>query len=64
MFSASATCFINVLENINVESPEYRNDFKVEKELYLTGAHKPVRVSTIIGKRAAVKGKLTKKEKK
>ncbi|KAI8059700.1 hypothetical protein BDF21DRAFT_139762 [Thamnidium elegans] len=56
MFSASATCFINVLENINVESPEYRNDFKVEKELYLTGAHKPVRVSTIIGKRAAVKG--------
>ncbi|GAA5805680.1 hypothetical protein EDC94DRAFT_698755 [Helicostylum pulchrum] len=56
MFSASATCFINVLEEINVESPEYRNDFKVEKELYLTGAHKPVRVSTIIGKRAAVKG--------
>lgn len=55
-FSASTTKTINILENINVESTEYGGDYKVEKKLTLTGETKPVKVSTVIGKRAAVKG--------
>jgi cytoskeletal protein CcmA (bactofilin family) len=55
--SASTTTSINILEDINVESTEYCGDYKVEKELYLTGeTSRPVKVSTVIGKRAAVKG--------
>ncbi|KAI9355240.1 hypothetical protein BD770DRAFT_444760 [Pilaira anomala] len=54
--NASTSLDINVLENINVKSLQYSQDLKVEKELMLEGAYKPVRVSTTIGKRAAVKG--------
>jgi hypothetical protein len=54
--NASTTKAINILEDINVDSEEYKGDYKVEKEVYLTGEHRPVHVSTVIGKRAAVKG--------
>lgn len=56
--NASTFLDINVLENINVKSLQYSQDLKVEKELMLEGAHKPVKVSTTIGKRAAVKGRM------
>ncbi|KAG2191544.1 hypothetical protein INT47_004667 [Mucor saturninus] len=55
-YSAQAIAPITVLENINVESEDYHGDIFVEKELCLFGTEDPVKVSTNIGKRAAVKG--------
>lgn len=55
-YSPQAISPITVLENINVESEEYHGDIFVEKELCLFGTDHPVKVSTNIGKRAAVKG--------
>lgn len=61
--SASTTSSITVLEKINVKSDEYHGDINVEKELYLTGTERPVKVYTVIGKRAAVKGTFMYKKK-
>lgn len=55
-YSAQTAASITILEKINVESEEYQGDKYVEKELCLFGTEEPVKVSTLIGKRAAVKG--------
>ncbi|KAI9483688.1 MAG: hypothetical protein EXX96DRAFT_599982 [Benjaminiella poitrasii] len=47
---------VNILEDINVESSKFAGEQRVNKELILTGETRAVKVSTIIGKRAAVKG--------
>lgn len=54
--NASTTKSINILEDINVAAEEYKGEFKVEKKVYLSGEQRPVTVSTVIKKRAAVKG--------
>ncbi|KAI8372325.1 hypothetical protein EDC96DRAFT_500686 [Choanephora cucurbitarum] len=56
LFSPSTSITINMLENVNVESVEFAGQQEFEKELMLSGESDPVRVSTVIGKRAAVKG--------
>ncbi|RCI02359.1 hypothetical protein CU098_000500 [Rhizopus stolonifer] len=56
MFSPSTSIPINMLENINVESVEFAGEQKFERELILSGETRPVKVLTIVGKRAAVKG--------
>ncbi|GAN09456.1 hypothetical protein MAM1_0269d08985 [Mucor ambiguus] len=56
-FCPTASVLINILEDINVEKAEFAGEQRIEKELLLSGeTTRKVRVSTVVAKRAAVKG--------
>lgn len=56
-FCPTASVSINILEDINVDRAEFAGDQQIEKELLLSGeTTRKVRVSTVVAKRAAVKG--------
>ncbi|KAF1797038.1 hypothetical protein V8B55DRAFT_1485083 [Mucor lusitanicus] len=56
-FCPTASVSINILEDINVDKAEFAGEQRIEKELLLSGeTTRKVRVSTVVGKRAAVKG--------
>jgi hypothetical protein len=56
-FCPTASSEVTILERINVEDADFIGEQKSEKELILTGETRKVKVSTVVGKRAAVKGK-------
>ncbi|KAL9557812.1 hypothetical protein MBANPS3_001203 [Mucor bainieri] len=57
-FCPTASVLINILEDINVDKAEFAGEQRIEKELLLSGeTTRKVRVSTVVAKRAAVKGK-------
>lgn len=59
-FCPTTSASINILEDINVDKSEFAGEQKIEKELLLSGeTTRKVKVATIVGKRAAVKGKLS-----
>jgi cytoskeletal protein CcmA (bactofilin family) len=59
-FCPTTSASINILEDINVDKSEFAGELKIEKELLLSGeTTRKVKVATIVGKRAAVKGKLS-----
>ncbi|KAK4514353.1 uncharacterized protein ATC70_001946 [Mucor velutinosus] len=56
-FCPTASVSINILEDINVDKAEFAGEQRIEKELLLSGeTTRKVRVSTVVAKRAAVKG--------
>ncbi|CAO3652302.1 unnamed protein product [Mucor fragilis] len=56
-FCPTASVSINILEDINVDKAEFTGEQRIEKELLLSGeTTRKVRVSTVVAKRAAVKG--------
>lgn len=58
-FCPTASVSINILEDINVDKAEFTGEQRIEKELLLSGeTTRKVRVSTVVAKRAAVKGEI------
>ncbi|KAI8646680.1 hypothetical protein BD408DRAFT_359114 [Parasitella parasitica] len=56
-FCPTSSISINILEDINVDKAQYAGEQRIEKELLLSGEKtRKVKVSTIVAKRAAVKG--------
>lgn len=59
-FCPTTSVSVNILEDINVDKSEFAGEQRIEKELLLSGeTTRKVKVATVVGKRAAVKGKIS-----
>jgi hypothetical protein len=56
-FCPTASSEVTILEKINVEDADFIGEQKSKTELLLTGETRKVKVSTVVGKRAAVIGR-------